>query len=101
MAYFAPINNIGATKAKPATAKQTRKYKNWAATIWKVVNRNWEIIIIVGALLAALSKVGLFRLPGDLQLGGKNRRVYVPIGSCILISLVLTLILWLISYFRR
>ncbi len=59
------------------------------------------IIVLTGVLLVALGKIGLFRLPGDLEFGDKNWRVYIPIGSCILISLVLTLIFWLISYFRR
>lgn len=59
------------------------------------------IIVLTGVLLVALGKMGLFRLPGDLQFGSKNWRVFIPLGSCILISLVLTLIFWLIGYFRR
>jgi len=51
--------------------------------------------------MVVLGKVGLFRLPGDLQFGGRNWRIYFPIASCIIISIVLTLILWLINYFRR
>jgi hypothetical protein len=59
------------------------------------------IIIAVGALMLLLGRVGLFRLPGDLQFGSKNWRIYIPIASCIIISIILTLILWLINYFRR
>ena len=59
------------------------------------------VIILLGALMVLLGRVGLFRLPGDLEFGSKNWRVYVPIASCIIISIVLTLILWLISHFRR
>ena len=59
------------------------------------------IIAALGALMVALSRIGLFRLPGDLQFGGKNWRIYFPIASCIIISIILTLILWLINYFRR
>jgi uncharacterized membrane protein len=59
------------------------------------------IIVLLGAIVMLLGRVGLFRLPGDLEFGSKNWRVYVPIASCILISIVLTLILWLINYFRR
>jgi len=58
-------------------------------------------IVVFGALVVMLGKIGLFKLPGDLQLGGKNWRIYFPIASCIIISIVLTLILWLINYFRR
>jgi uncharacterized membrane protein len=59
------------------------------------------IITLLGVLMAVLGRLGLFRLPGDLEFGSKNWRIYFPIASCILISIVLTVILWLIHYFRR
>jgi hypothetical protein len=59
------------------------------------------IIALVGIFMILLSKIGLFKLPGDFYFGGKNWRIYFPIASCIIISLILTLILWLINYFRR
>jgi hypothetical protein len=59
------------------------------------------IIIVIGLLVMLLGKVGLFRLPGDFSFGGRNWRVYFPIASSILLSLLLTLLLWLIHYFRR
>lgn len=59
------------------------------------------IIMLLGGLMVLLGKMGLFRLPGDLEFGSKNWRVYIPIASCILISIILTLILWLINHFRR
>ncbi len=59
------------------------------------------IIALLGVLVMVLGRVGLFKLPGDLQFGGKNWRIYFPIASCIIISIILTLVLWLISYFRR
>jgi hypothetical protein len=58
-------------------------------------------IALLGVLVIVLGRVGLFKLPGDLEFGSKNWRIYFPIASCIVISIVLTLILWLISYFRR
>jgi hypothetical protein len=36
-----------------------------------------------------------------LEFGSKNWRVYFPLASCLIISIILTLILWLVSYFRR
>ena len=59
------------------------------------------IIALLGAIMVVLGKVGLFRLPGDLQFGGRNWRIYLPIASCVILSIILTLILWLINYFRR
>jgi hypothetical protein len=59
------------------------------------------ILVVIGLLVMLLGKIGLFRLPGDLSFGGRNWRIYFPIASSILLSILLTLILWLISYFRR
>jgi hypothetical protein len=59
------------------------------------------ITIVIGVLVILLGKVGLFRLPGDLSFGGRNWRVYFPLASSILLSLLLTLLLWLIQHFRR
>jgi len=59
------------------------------------------IITSLGGLFVLLGRVGLFKLPGDLQLGSKGWRIYIPVVSCIIISVILTLILWLISYLRR
>ncbi len=66
----------------------------------------WLILIgvaiaVLGALMMVLGRLGLFKLPGDLEFGSKSWRFYFPIASCIIISIVLTLILWLISIFRR
>ena len=59
------------------------------------------IAVVMGLLLMLLGKIGLFRLPGDMEFGGRNWRVYFPLGTCILLSLLLTVILWLIQHFRR
>jgi hypothetical protein len=58
-------------------------------------------IAVMGVLVMLLGRVGLFKLPGDLQFGSKNWRIYIPIASSIVLSIILTLILWLISRFRR
>jgi hypothetical protein len=59
------------------------------------------LMAAVGALFILLGKLGIFRLPGDIEFGGHNWKVYMPLASCIIISIVLTLILWLINYLRR
>lgn len=58
-------------------------------------------IAILGVIVMLLGRVGLFKLPGDLEFGSKNWRIYIPIASCVLISIILTVILWLINHFRR
>jgi hypothetical protein len=59
------------------------------------------VISLLGVLIIVLGRVGLFKLPGDLEFGSKNWGVYFPIASCIILSIILTFILWLINYFRR
>ncbi len=54
-----------------------------------------------GLLMLALGKFGFFRLPGDLHIEGKNWKVFFPITSCVLLSVILTGILWLVQYFSR
>lgn len=58
-------------------------------------------IIVIGLLVMLLGKIGLFRLPGDFSFGGRNWRIYFPLATSILLSVLLTLILWLIHYFTR
>jgi hypothetical protein len=59
------------------------------------------VIALLGVLMILLGRAGLFKLPGDLEFGSKNWRIYIPIASCVVISIILTLVLWLINYFRR
>lgn len=58
------------------------------------------VFVALGLLGLIFGKMGLFNLPGDLRFGSENFRVYIPITSCILISVILTLIFWLIKIFR-
>jgi len=54
-----------------------------------------------GLLVILLAKLGLFRLPGDIDLMGKNWRVFVPITSCLLLSAALTLLMWIVNYLKK
>lgn len=62
-------------------------------------------LITVGLLLVAigvawpwLTKLGLFRLPGDIVIERDNFRFYFPITSMIIVSGVISLIFW---WFRK
>lgn len=61
------------------------------------------IIVVVGAalLLAGKLNLPLGRLPGDIVYRGKNSVFYFPIVTCILISVVLSLVLWLFGRGHR
>jgi DUF2905 family protein len=69
-----------------------------------------RMILVLGILLAAAGLLLLFgprlpgyfgRLPGDITMRRGNMHVYIPLGTCIVLSLVLTLVLSLISWWRR
>lgn len=51
------------------------------------------LVIIVGALIAVGAFNWVGRLPGDIRWESERARVYVPIGSMIVISLILTVLL--------
>jgi hypothetical protein len=57
------------------------------------------VLLVVVGLLVASGALGWFgRLPGDLRFEGERTRVFIPITSMLLVSALLTLLLWL---FRR
>src|SRR5690242_6845412 len=60
----------------------------------------------VGALLWFAGRHGglplrLGRLPGDIAVQGKHGSFYFPVVTCILLSVALTLILWLVQWLKR
>lgn len=56
------------------------------------------ILLFVGLAWPVLTRLGLGRLPGDIVVARGNFRFYFPIVTSLLISAVLTLVVWL---FRR
>ena len=62
------------------------------------------VLVGVGLIFVAGSKLpflGLGRLPGDLTYKGKNVQVYFPIVTCLILSVALTAVCWIISFFTR
>ena len=53
------------------------------------------ILVIVGIAWPWLVKLGLGRLPGDIVIERENFRFYFPLSTMIIISLVLSLLVWL------
>ena len=51
-------------------------------------------ILLMGLLWPYLSKLGLGRLPGDIVIERENVTLYIPLATCLMLSLVLSLILW-------
>jgi len=64
------------------------------------------ILVAAGALLVFGARPGglpfrLGRLPGDIVIQGRSTTFYFPIVTCLLLSLVLSLVLWMVSLLRR
>jgi len=61
------------------------------------------VLVLVGLLLTFGSRLPfrLGRLPGDIVWQGKSTTFYFPIVTCIVVSVALTLLSWLVSLFRR
>ena len=67
------------------------------------------ILIIVGLLIAGVGVAWLVapsvpwlgRLPGDIVIERENFRFYFPLATSILLSLLLTGVLWLVRFFSR
>ena len=61
------------------------------------------VLAAAGALLYFSGRIPfrLGRLPGDIIHRGEHSTFYFPITTSILVSIVLSFLLWLISHFRR
>ena len=55
------------------------------------------VILAVGLLWPFLSRLGLGRLPGDIVIERDNFTFYFPLATCILISVLLSLVFWLFN----
>jgi len=61
------------------------------------------LLILIGAivLLAGRANIPIGRLPGDISYRGKNTAVFFPITTCIILSILLSFILWVVNRFMR
>jgi hypothetical protein len=55
------------------------------------------VIVAIGLLWPVIAKLGLGRLPGDIVVERENFRLYIPIATSIIVSVVLSLVLWLFN----
>ena len=53
------------------------------------------VLVAAGLLWPYLTRLGLGRLPGDIAIRGEHGGFYFPIVTCLVVSLVLSLIFWL------
>jgi hypothetical protein len=60
-------------------------------------------IVVVGVILIVLGRTNLplGRLPGDIMYRGKNTTFYFPLATSILLSVVLSIVLYLLGKWRH
>lgn len=63
-----------------------------------------KLLVIAGLVLVAVGvvwmlgeRIGLGRLPGDVLIEREGTRIYIPITTSLLISAMLSLVLWVLS----
>jgi len=61
------------------------------------------VLLLVGIVFTVLGKTNLplGRLPGDIVYHGKNTTFYFPLATSVLVSVVLSLLLYLVGRWRR
>ena len=55
------------------------------------------VLVLAGLLWPWLTRLGLGRLPGDIVIERNGWRIYIPLATSLVISLLLTLVLWLVG----
>ena len=60
------------------------------------------IFLVLGIVVSLGPRlpIRLGRLPGDIHIEGKNSSFYFPLTTCILLSVVLSLVMWIVRRFR-
>ncbi len=60
------------------------------------------LLIVAGLVVLLASRIGLplGRLPGDLAWRGRYGAIFVPLGTSLLLSIVLSLLFWVLGRFR-
>lgn len=63
-----------------------------------------KILIIVGLVLVAIGlvwligeRMGFGRLPGDILIEREGTRIYIPLATSLIVSVLLSLVLWLFT----
>jgi hypothetical protein len=63
--------------------------------IGKVIILLGVVLVVIGAAVWALGRLGFRGLPGDIRYESDHVRVYFPVITCLVLSALLTLALWI------
>ena len=59
------------------------------------------VLAIVGIVIVAAPAIGIGRLPGDIHIDRGSLQVFIPFGTMILVSIILTILLNVFGFFGR
>jgi DUF2905 family protein len=59
------------------------------------------VLVVAGVVWLLGERVGLGRLPGDIVVRGERSTFYFPLATCLLVSVVLNLLLWVVQRVSR
>lgn len=61
------------------------------------------LLVVAGVIVLGLNRLNipLGRLPGDFNWRGRGWAVSFPLVTCLLLSVLLSLLLWVVNHFRR
>jgi hypothetical protein len=109
--------NLQRTKSEPKVAARKSRLVHWLGLEWNVeraamdaFRETGKLLIVLGIVVAGVGALLVFsgklpfrlgRLPGDIAYQGRNGSCYFPVVTCILLSVVLSLLLWVVNHFRR
>ena len=91
VAVHAGGGGAGARRRVPAQARERP-----ALAMQRTLITIGIAVLVAGLLWPWLSKLGLGRLPGDFRIQTGNSVFYFPLATCLLVSVVLSLVLWLL-----
>jgi hypothetical protein len=79
----------------------------WQASVLEMMSVG-KVLIATGLALAAigvvvwgLGRLGITRLPGDIHYQSDGVRIYIPVVTCLAVSLLLTALIWLWQWLGR
>jgi hypothetical protein len=67
-------------------------------TAGKVLLVTAAALALLGAVLLLVAKLGLGRLPGDILIERDGLTIFIPLGSMLLLSIVVSLVLYLMRH---
>lgn len=88
------IRHGGAERCSQFYAKFSRV---WIIAVARFLIVLGLVILSVGLLWPYLARFGLGRLPGDIVIQRDNVTVYVPFMTCLVLSVVFSLLLWVVN----